>query len=48
MPAVTKLKDKESMMLESLCRDSPFDDSVSFSRYSIIRILIFLSPFSGY
>jgi serine/threonine protein kinase len=36
MPTVSKLKDKESQMLESLCRDSPFDDSVSFSRFCYV------------
>lgn len=30
-----KLKDKEAQLLESLMRDSPFDDTVSFSRYDI-------------
>jgi hypothetical protein len=29
-----KLKDKDATLLESLMRDSPFDDTVSFSRYN--------------
>jgi hypothetical protein len=36
MTGTAKIKEKESMMLESLCRDSPFDDTVSFARFCYV------------
>jgi len=36
MPNVQKLKEKEAQMLENLCRDSPFDDTVSFARFCYV------------